>query len=114
MELSLENLVAELAADISDTLIAIRKYAEPWSLRIVAPCVAGLEDGMRRLEGLEKRLTTITESQLRAELVTIVRGLLGTFDELKRSRQVEMSWYEGEVGSGIPPALSKARDLLEL
>lgn len=114
MQLSLQDLVTELTADISETLIALREYAEPRSLRIVAPCISSLEDGKRRLEGLEKRVATITESQLRAELIMTVRHLLASFDQLKRTKQVDLSWYEGELGSGIPPAVSKARELLGL
>jgi hypothetical protein len=114
MDLPLRHIVAELDGDLRRAMIAIREYTEPRFIRIIAPCIADLEDGIRRLESLEERLETITESQLRAELVTIVRNLLQTFDQIKRTRRVEPSWYEGKRGAGIPPALSKARRLLGL
>ncbi|MFH1740731.1 MAG: hypothetical protein ABIH23_17115 [bacterium] len=114
MEPSLEDILLELTGDISGSLSAIRGFAEPKSVRIIAPCLSSLQDGMKRLESLEGRLSTLTENQLRAELITVVRNLIRTFDQLKRSNQVELSWYEGESGSGIPPALSKAREILGL
>ena len=114
MDQSLEDIVVELTGDISHSLIAIREYAEPKSLRFIASCLTNLDDGMKRLESLESRLSRITESQVRAELITIVRNLTRVFDQLKRSNQVELSWYEGEPDSGMPMALSKAREVLGL
>ncbi|HOE11589.1 MAG TPA: hypothetical protein PLQ35_13095 [bacterium] len=114
MVLSLEDFVPELIGDISGTLITIRDYAEPKAVRIIAPCISSLEDNMKRLEQLDSRLASITETQLRAELVTIVRNLVRTFDEMKRSRQVNTAWYEGEPGTGLPPAVIKAKEFLGL
>ena len=110
----LQDLVTELVGEISDTVVAIKEFAEPLSFRIIAPCISGLEDGMKRLENLETRLETVTESQLRAELITIVRKLLATFEQLKRTERVELSWYEGDPESGLPAAIIRAREILGL
>ncbi|HPA44404.1 MAG TPA: hypothetical protein PLZ55_06645 [bacterium] len=114
MDLSLEDFVPELIGDISGTLITIRDYAESKSVRIIAPCISSLEDNMKRLEQLDSRLASITETQLRAELITIVRNLLRTFDQMKRSKQVNTAWYEGEPDTGLPPAVIKAKEFLGL
>ncbi len=112
--MDLSDVVGELTGEISDALIAIRNYTEPRSIRIIGPCLQGLEDNMKRLESLEERLPNMSESQLHAELRTIVRNLTRTFDQLKRSQVADPSWYEGEPGSGVPPAVSTARELLGL
>ncbi len=112
--MDLSDIVAQLTGEISDALISIRNYAEPRSVRIIAPCVQGLEDSMRRLEGLEERVSSIPESQARAELVTIIRNLSRTFDQLKRSQQVDPSWYEGDPGTGVPSAVTTAKEILGL